>query len=333
MGRIRMRYERLADILRLAMRLQGAGGLTLDDIEAEFGVGRRTAERMRDAVERAFGPLELVDAGDRRRHWRLRSNGLRDLVDLSADELVELETAAADLARTGQDERAALLRDLAVKLNAMLSPERRRRLEPDLEALTVAEGLAMRPGPRPLLEPDLLAAVREAIKGGRVLAFRYLSRMTGLRSWQRVAPHGLLYGGRAYLVGRSDWTEEMRYWALAGMSEVRVTGEAFEFDEGFDLGDFARCSFGVFQEAPVDVTLRFDARAAEDAAAFLFHPGQETTRNDNGTLTVRFRAGGTREMCWHLFTWGDGVTVEAPESLRRELAEMCAAAARHHRIV
>lgn len=325
-----MRYERLADIVRLALLMQGAGGLTLDDMEGEFGVSRRTAERMRDAVERAFGPLELADAGDRKRHWRLGSNRLRDLVDLSPDELVEMETAAADLARTGQDERAALLRDLAVKLRALLPPERRFRLDPDLEALTVAEGLAMRPGPRPRLEPALLAAVREAIKGGRVLAFRYLSRMTGLRSWQRVAPHGLLYGGRAYLVGRSGWTEEMRYWALAGMSEVRVTGEAFEFDEGFDLGDFARRSFGVFQEEPVDVTLRFDARAAEDAAAYLFHPGQETARNEDGTLTVRFRAGGTREMCWHLFTWGDRVTVEAPASLRRELAKMCAAAARHH---
>ena len=122
----------------------------------------------------------------------------------------------------------------------------------------------------------------------------------------------------------------MRYWTLANMSEVRVTGEAFEFDEGFDLGEFARRSFGVFQEAPVDVTLRFDARAAADAASFLFHPGQATTRNDDGTLTVRFRAGGTREMCWHLFTWGQRVIVEEPESLRRELAEMCAGLAGHH---
>ena len=201
-----MRYERLADIVRLATLMQEAGGLTLDGIGAEFSVSRRTAERMRDAVERAFGPLEYDDAGDGRRHWKLRSNRLRDLVDLSPDELVELETAAAELGRAGHDERAALLRDLAAKLRALLPPERRRRLEPDLEALTVAEGLAMRPGPRPRLKPDLLSAVREAIKGGRVLAFRYLSRMTGRRSWQRVAPHGLLYGGRAYLVGRSDWT-------------------------------------------------------------------------------------------------------------------------------
>lgn len=89
-----MRYERLADIVRLAMRLQGAGGPTLDDIQAGFSVSRRAAERMRDAVERAFGPLEFEDAGDGRRHWRLHSNRLRELVCFSADELVELETAA-----------------------------------------------------------------------------------------------------------------------------------------------------------------------------------------------------------------------------------------------
>ena len=325
-----MRYERVVGIVRLATRLQSAGGLTLDDIRTEFSVSRRTAERMRDAVEQAFGPLEFDDTGDGRRHWRLRSNRLRDLIYLSADELVELETAATGLARSGQEERAVLLRDLAAKLRALLAPKDRHRLEPDLEALMVAEGLAMRPGPRPRIQPGLLMAVREAIKGGRLVAFRYLSRTTGRRSRQRVQPHGLLYGNRAYLVGRSNWTEEMRYWALANMSEVSVTDEMFEFDDGFDLREFASRSFGVFQEEPLDVTLRFDVDAAPDAGSFLFHPGQETTENDDGSLTVRFRASGTLELCRHLFTWGENVTIERPESLRRELAEMCSALAEYH---
>ena len=39
--------------------------------------------------------------------------------------------------------------------------------------------------------------LREATKGGRVIAFRYLSRMTGRTSEQRVQPHGILYGSRA----------------------------------------------------------------------------------------------------------------------------------------
>ena len=53
-----MRYEGLTNIVKLAIRMQGLrGGMTLDGIRSEFGVSRRTAERMRDAVEQAFRPL------------------------------------------------------------------------------------------------------------------------------------------------------------------------------------------------------------------------------------------------------------------------------------
>ena len=85
----------------------------------------------------------------------------------------------------------------------------------------------------------------------------------------------------------------MRYWVLANMTEVDITGEIFEFDDTFDPREFASRSFGVFQEKPVDLTLRFDADAASDAGAFLFHPGQETAENAGGSMIVRFRASGS----------------------------------------
>ena len=70
-----MRYERLKDILDLAVHLQGThSGLTFDDIEAKFLISRRMAERRCNAVEVAFGLLEPVDRNDGKRHWRLRSN-------------------------------------------------------------------------------------------------------------------------------------------------------------------------------------------------------------------------------------------------------------------
>ena len=47
---------------------------------------------------------------------------------------------------------------------------------------------------------------------------------------------------------------------------------------------------------------------------------------------VRFRAGGIDEMCWHLFTWGESVTVMKPARLRRRLAGMCATLAANHRV-
>lgn len=94
---------------------------------------------------------------------------------------------------------------------------------------------------------------------------------------------------------------------------------------------YAEQSFGVFHgDAPIDVVLRFDAEAAADAGAFLFHPNQTVEKNGDGSLTVRFAACGAREMCWHPVTWYKSVTVESPDGLRRDLAELCRQLASHH---
>ena len=329
-----MRYERVKDIVRLAVRLQGThGGLTLEDIQADFSVSRRTAERMRDAVEAAFGPLELVDTGDAKRHWRLRSDALRRIVAVSSDELAELESGVAALERAGLEERAETLRDLATKLRATLRTDSLARIASELEALVQAEGLAMRAGPRPRLDEGVLLVLREAITMCREVEFRYFAQTTGQRSRQRVRPLGLLYGNRAFLVASTDWSEEPRLWRLANVSELRLTHEAFERDPSFNLERYAKRSFGTFQEEAEQVVLRFDASVARDASTFVFHPDQTIEQHDDGSLTVRFEAGGIDEMCWHLFTWGESVTIEQPARLRRRLSVMCERLAAHHRVM
>ena len=115
------------------------------------------------------------------------------------------------------------------------------------------------------------------------------------------------------------------------MHEARVLEETFERNPKFDLRAYAERSFGTFQEDPAEVVLHFNEHAAHDAGNFLFHPSQTSTWNADGTITVRFRAGGIDEMCWHLVTWGESVMVEKPQGLRRRLVEMCESLASHHR--
>ena len=327
-----MRYERLKDIIDLAVRLQGSrAGVTLEDIQQDLSVSRRTAERMRDAVEWAFGPLETVPADDNRLHWRLQSGALRHLLRITPEELSALGTAAAALEQTGLQEQAAKLKDIGIKLLAAQGDGTMERREADLEAMMQVEGLAMRPGPRQPVGADLLALLREAILTRRMVEFRYRARSTGQTSRQRVEPYGLIYGNRAFLVARNDWSDEPRLWRLTSMGDAGLLDERFERDPAFDLQCYARRSFGTYQEKPAKVVLHFNAAAALDAASFLFHPGQTVEEHSDGTVTVRFEAGGFDEMCWHLVTWGETVTVEKPGRLRRRLARMCATLASHHR--
>ena len=64
-----MRYEKAETILRIALDMQGSvGGLSLDDIRRNYSdkpLSRRTAERLRDAVERVFPQFEQANP------WRI----------------------------------------------------------------------------------------------------------------------------------------------------------------------------------------------------------------------------------------------------------------------
>ena len=62
----------------------------------------------------------------------------------------------------------------------------------------------------------------------------------------------------------------------------------------------------------------------------MFHPTQRLEPGRDGSIVVRFRAGGLREMAWHLFTWGPSVEVLEPPALRRELVALLVEALGRH---
>ncbi len=317
-----MRYEKADRVMQLALALQASrAGLTLLDIEDRFAVGRRTAQRMRDAVVRLFPYTRGWIDGDGRRRWRIPPAATPDLVSFTADEIADLEASAALLRRENMRSRAKSLTGIATKIRASLPDEAARRIEPDLEVLLEAEGLALRPRPRPAIDAGHLSALRLAIKQGRQVYLRYRSRRSGRRTGRKLHPYGFLFGSRHYLVAYCPRASEpkIRLFALAGIRGVKIVDEVFERPAEFSLGAFAERSFGVFQEEPVDVAWLFSPAAAPSAKEYVFHPTQTLEERPDGSLLVRFRAGGLLEMCWHAYTWGPDLTVLAPPAL----IEMC----------
>lgn len=67
-----MRFTKAESLLRLAIWLQTSHvGVGLRDIEEEFGVSRRTAERMRDAISRLLPDLVELKSYDGKKRWRI----------------------------------------------------------------------------------------------------------------------------------------------------------------------------------------------------------------------------------------------------------------------
>ena len=97
------------------------------------------------------------------------------------------------------------------------------------------------------------------------------------------------------------------------IKDVTILPDLFVYPENFSLKEYSERSFGAYQEEPFDVEWVFDQEVAEEASHYIFHPKQTLMKNGDGTVTVRFKAGGALEMSWHLFTWGEHVKVIKPK--------------------
>jgi predicted DNA-binding transcriptional regulator YafY len=317
-----MRYEKAETILRIALDMQGSAlGLSLNDIQRNYAdqpLSRRTADRLRDAVERLFPQIEQANPGEIPKRWRLRGGAVNGLANVTADELANLATAVSLLRRENMHVQADGTERAVSKIRALLKRPVITRIEPDLEALTEAEGLAMQPGPRPKINSEIVATLRQAILSSKKVRLHYLYRGSGKRGFDTVHPYGFLYGMRHYLVAwsESDWARDFRSFALSNIERVEVLDKTFTRRRGFSLQAYAERSFGVFQEKPFDVVWRFSPKAANDARQFMFHPTQTFEEQRDGSLIVRFHAGGALEMSWDLFKWGGEVAILAPRRLR-----------------
>ena len=192
----------------------------------------------------------------------------------TAEELTELEDAARALEAAGNDSRAKTLRSLGLKIRASLREADRRRLSVDVEAQLRAEAFACAVGPRPLADPAVLGKLREALLAGLTVKFDYGDPPR----WRKVVPYGLLFGPRAYLVARVKNRAQPVLFRLDAIHGLDILDEPGAPPPDFDLKAYAGRSFGVFQEEPQEVELRFAPSAAPDARGFLFHPTQTLDR-------------------------------------------------------
>ncbi|MDE8343956.1 MAG: WYL domain-containing protein [Acidocella sp.] len=323
------RYAPANRLYRLILLLAAARyGLSLDEIAAELGVGRRTAERLRSAVAGLFPQLLCAVGDDRVHRWRLPGT-VPLAIPPAPDSIATLEIIARDLKAHGDLARASHVQTAITTMRALMPDTALTRAEPDIEALMTAEGSAARPGPPPAHNPAVLATHSHAHHGCHTLALDYASANHPTPTPRRLQPYGVLYGHRAYLIAQIENTAELRVWRLDRMQNVTATRTSFT-RAAFDLASFANRALGVFQEDPFNIVLRFTAAAAPDAATWHFHPNQQQEFLPDGRLIVRFRAGGTWELSWHLFTWADTVEILQPTRLRQHLCQLATTAASHH---
>jgi predicted DNA-binding transcriptional regulator YafY len=294
-------------------------GIGLQEIADAFGCDHRTAQRMTRALEECFPSVQTVTDDERRKYWTLRGSDARLMLSqgIRDSELTALEMSIRRAERDGALTEIAALGSLRDRLLSTMPKSHARRAETDAEAVLEAYGFASRPGPRVHVDHLLLATVAEALKGPNLLTLVYEG---GSRAGQNrtVEPYGLLLGIRRYLVAREVGKTRLQHFRLDRIRTARLEASSFARDPEFSLDDHAARAFGSFHDDREygEVVWRFAPAAAATAREFTFHPRQVMEDGPDGSLTVRFHAGGHLEMVWHLYQWGDAVEVIAPPRLK-----------------
>jgi len=304
------RYSRVSDIIELATFMASRPqGITIKDIMEKYNVSRRTAERMRDSLLNIFPQiLELDEIEDTHKHWGFVDYSIKELINFTSKEVANLCLLQN---RTTNKELKEELGKTIDKIKA-LQVKKQTSIQNNIEIIMQTEGYAVRQMPQYKIDNNIVINMREALKENLKIKCKYHDKERLLE------PLGMIYGEKIYLLAKEPKKgDEVYTYLLHKIETPELTKEHFDRGE-FDLKEYSKRSFGVYFGEILNVKLQFDKEIAQDVLSYNFHPSQKAQLQDDGSVIVKFKASGDKEIMWHIFKWGDKVKILAPKSLQTD---------------
>lgn len=142
-------------------------------------------------------------------------------------------------------------------------------------------------------------------------------------------PWGIaIYRHGVYFVGHFPGGNHPYVLPLERFSAAtRRRKERFETPEGFDVAEVFRDTYGILLGGkPVEVVLELAASVAHLVEVRRFHHSQRATPLVGGRVRLTMRVAETEDLVSGILSWGERITVVAPESLRQRVRDVLRAA-------
>jgi proteasome accessory factor B len=132
--------------------------------------------------------------------------------------------------------------------------------------------------------------------------------------------------GSLYCLGKVPRYGDIVTLAVDRIRSLKLTDESFDVDPAFDPETRRAGAFGVVQEEPMDVVVRFSDEQAPYIRERQWHPSQKIRELPDGRIELCFHAGGTFEITRWILGWGGAAEVLAPRELRAHVSNVLRAA-------
>lgn len=287
-------------------------GLPARYLAKECGVSVRQVYRDLETLDNMGIPV--TDAEDDR--WTIIEGYFLPPVHFNLEEAVALTLAARLLARYSDDHNPKLVEALA-KLASTLPLAMAEQVQ------AVIEGLTEKPQ-NPTFD-HVFAVVTQAWAEHRKVRIWHRSGNSENEHDYLLSPYLLEPSAQGYathVIGYSSWWDGIRTFKLERIRAAELTDERFEIPADFDPVRLLRTAWGImFGDKLEEVRLRFVPEATRRVKESRWHPDEKVYDLPNGGCLYRVNVAHPLEMKWWIRSWGPQVVVEAPDSLRREMAE------------
>ena len=312
------RYSGVEEMLQLIFEmLRSSKGMTLKDIQKFCGdCSRSTAERKKNCLVGAgIGIGELYSTENTaEKYWGFDALApeYRNLAQIKPEDVANVKKATKKVSKADK----ILLEETLKKLELVCKCTKT-SVEDEIDSILRTEFVVNKQKSNYKIDLEVLRRLTNAIRSNHKVKLKY--KKDGVETQRTLLPLGLVSKDKTYLIARKDNDTEDRIatYSLHKISDVHEIYQNFD-RKGFDLKEYSNRSFGIWQdETLMDVELLFDKSVAEDVVCYKFHPSQKFIRQKDGSVIVKFTAGGQREIIWHLFTWGNLVKIIGPKSLKK----------------
>jgi predicted DNA-binding transcriptional regulator YafY len=300
---------RLHDIIRL---LEARYGCTVDELAEECQVHRRTIHRDLRAVAEAGYPLvrDLTEEGRSLYRFMTRFKQIPPIT-FSLEELLTLYFCRGQLAFLQGTPFQEDLDAIFGRIRSSLPPRSVAHLERLAEAAAPRfQGLRDYAG-----QGEVLRGLRQALLYQYRCVIEYAPARRRAESYD-FDPYTLLfYKDALYLGGFAHNRQALRLFLVDRIQSVEVGRERFEVPENFSPTQLTGNAFGLIDDAPLPVRVRFGPAVAHLIRERRWHPTQTLQEESDGALTLAFAAGGEKELLSWLYSYLPHVQVLEPPEL------------------
>jgi predicted DNA-binding transcriptional regulator YafY len=305
----------------LLKKLETQRGATLselmDAVPQDYSRHPRTLRRDLESLE-LFFPIftERIDGQTR---WRF-TDGYHNLpaLSFSPSELMALVFSRDLLKPLEGTEIHQSLEAAFNKAAAILPPEGLNHVRQMQRYFSVSLG----PHKKYREHRKTIDQLNQALAQKQSVQMRYYSASRDSTRRRKVDPYRLWYSaGALYLVAYCHLRQDIRLFAVDRIRSLTITDDPWQMPLGFDLESYIREALVVMRGKPIAVELLFDRKTSAWAKDRVWHPSQQVKQCKGGRMQMTLRVADTPELIGWLLSFGAGVQVVSPQSLRQKVRE------------